>query len=243
MSNHPDDDVSQSPLRLVVPSVVTAANIVCGFLAMLAAADARYELSVYLLLIALNFDMLDGFVARLLGATSEFGRQMDSFSDALSFGVAPAFLVYRACLDGHGPLAVVAVLVYIVAAVMRLSRFNLTTNAHDKETKTNGVPVPIAAGYLMVAVLMRDRLPWGAVVLVVLTFAALMPSHLRLPNLKGRNVVSLMLLVGVVNYYAVVFFPGWTTVIWWNVWNVIILVVAHSQDRRMALEPVGPDVT
>ena len=226
--------------RLLAPNLVTAANIVAGFLAMLAAAEGRYDLSVRLLLLALTLDTLDGVVARWLGATSEFGQELDSFSDALSFGAAPAFLVQRALLGPLGALGVVVSVVYLLAAVIRLTRFVLMSDAHDKERRTVGVPVPIAASYLMAAVLMRDHIGVEDAAVLILVFAALMVTRMKLPNLKGRNVVTAMLLVGVVNYVVVVFRPSWYSIGWWNVWNVMILIAAHLQSRR--LEPESATV-
>ena len=75
---------------LFVPNSVTAANIVVGFIAMLAAADGKFRLAVYLLFIAMLLDLVDGRLARKLGATSKFGQEMDSLSDSLSFCAAPA---------------------------------------------------------------------------------------------------------------------------------------------------------
>ncbi|HSN54559.1 MAG TPA: CDP-diacylglycerol--serine O-phosphatidyltransferase [Candidatus Sulfomarinibacteraceae bacterium] len=221
--------------RVLAPSAVTSANIAAGFMAMVAAADGRFELSVYLLVIAILCDVLDGTIARLLGATSEFGQEMDSFSDAISFGVAPAFLVYLAVLRPLGFWGLIAALVYLLAGVTRLTRFVLTSDAHVKELRTTGAPIPIAASYLMAAVLMRDRMPVEAVVAVVLVMSLLMVSRVRLPSLKGKNVVSAMLLVGIVNYLLVVFSPGWLTIGWWNVWNACILLAAKLQSDR--LEP------
>jgi len=226
--------------RLLAPNLVTAANIVAGFLAMLAAAEGRFDLSVRLLLLALTLDTLDGVVARWLGATSEFGQELDSFSDALSFGAAPAFLIQRALLEPLGALGVVVSVVYLLAAVIRLTRFVLMSDAHDKERRTVGVPVPIAASYLMAAVLMRDHIGVEDATVLTLVFAALMVTRMKLPNLKGRNMVTAMLLVGVVNYVVVVFRPSWYSIGWWNVWNVMILIAAHLQSRR--LEPESATV-
>jgi len=219
--------------RVLAPSAVTSANIAAGFMAMVAAADGRFELSVYLLVIAILCDVLDGTIARLLGATSEFGQEMDSFSDAISFGVAPAFLVYLCVLRPLGFWGLVVTLVYLLAGVTRLTRFVLTSDAHVKELRTTGAPIPIAASYLMASVLMRDRMPVEAVVAVVLLMSLLMVSRVQLPSLKGKNVVSIMLLVGIVNYMAVVFIPSWLTVGWWNVWNACILLVARVQGNRV----------
>jgi CDP-diacylglycerol--serine O-phosphatidyltransferase len=221
--------------RILAPSAITSANIAAGFMAMVAAADGRFELSVYLLVVAILCDVLDGTIARLLGATSEFGQEMDSFSDAISFGVAPAFLIYLAVLRPLGFWGLAVSLIYLLAGVTRLTRFVLTSDAHSKELRTTGAPIPVAASYLMAAVLMRDHMSVEAIALVALVMALLMVSRIRLPSLKGKNIVTAMLLVGIVNYLLVVFRPGWMTIGWWNVWNACILVAAKIQSRR--LEP------
>jgi len=219
--------------RVLAPSAVTSANIAAGFMAMVAAADGRFELSVYLLVVAILCDVLDGTIARLLGATSDFGQEMDSFSDAISFGVAPALLVYLAVLRPLGFWGLIVSLVYLLAGVTRLTRFVLTSDAHDKELRTTGAPIPAAASYLMAAVLMRESMSVQAVALVVLVMSVLMVSKVRLPNLKGRNIVTAMMLVGIVNYLWFIFHPSWLTVGWWNVWNAAILLVAKVQNNRL----------
>jgi len=220
--------------RVLAPSAVTSANIAAGFMAMVAAADGRFELGVYLLVVAILCDVLDGTIARLLGATSDFGQEMDSFSDAISFGVAPAFLVYLAVLRPLGFWGLIVSLVYVLAGVTRLTRFVLTSDAHDKEFRTTGAPIPAAASYLMAAVLMRDSMSVQAVALVVLVMSVLMVSKVRLPNLKGRNIVTAMMLVGIVNYLLFISHPSWLTAGWWNVWNIGILLVAKVQSDRLA---------
>ena len=226
------DQAASKRYRYLAPNGVTAANISCGFISMIVAADGRFELAVYLLVVAILLDTLDGNIARWLQATSEFGQEMDSFSDALSFGAAPAFLVYQAILKPVEPFGLTVSLVYLLCAVLRLTRFNVTSDAHSKEKKTVGVPVPVAASYLMVAVLMRDVVRPSHVVILVLLFSGLMVSRIPLPNLKGRNVVTFMLLIGIVNYLVAIFRPTWNTIIWWNVWNVLILLVAWIGERR-----------
>ena len=85
-----------------LPSLLTVSNIALGFLAVVAGVEERYDQAVYLLVLAIVLDMLDGQVARWLGATSEFGRQLDSFADAISSGFAPALLVWLAVLQPLG---------------------------------------------------------------------------------------------------------------------------------------------
>ncbi len=220
------------PWRLVVPNLVTGANIAIGFCSILASASGRFDLAVRLLVIAVFCDMFDGQLARRLGATSRFGQEMDSLSDALSFGAAPAFLVYQASLVELGPWGVAIAVLYLMGGVLRLARFNVTSDVHVKAKKTLGVPIPIAAGYAMAVALMRDRMPAEAAAAVVLAMALLMVSRVRLPQLKGSALVTATLLVGLCNYLAVVAWPNWTTVIWWNLWNVVILVAAWFSERR-----------
>ena len=225
-------------VRVWIPATATAANICCGFASMFLAAEGRFKLAVYVLVVAILLDILDGSLARLLNATSEFGQQFDSFSDALSFGAAPAFLIQRAMLEPLGMIGYAAASIYLLAVVLRLARFNLASDPHSKSRRTTGMPCPIGAGYLMAAVLMRGRFePIWAVALLML-LAVLLVSKIKLPDLKGKSFVSAMLLVGLCNYLAVIFFPGWRTILWWNIWNVLILLAAWIEDRKLAREPL-----
>ena len=223
-------------VRYWVPGIVTAANISCGFASMFLAAEGRYNLAVYLLAVALLLDLLDGRLARLLNATSEFGKQLDSFSDALSFGAAPAFLIQRAVLQPMGAIGYTVAGIYLLAVVLRLARFNLTSDPHEKAKRTTGLPCPISASYLIVAVLMRGQFEpiWGAA--LVLVVALPLVSRIKLPDLKGKNTVSAMLLVGLCNFIAVIIFPSWRLILWWNIWNALILIAARLEDRRIARE-------
>jgi len=220
------------PVRKVVPSLVTGAGLVFGFCSMLAASQGEYDIAVYLLVAAIYCDLFDGQLARLLKATSRFGQQFDSLSDALSFGAAPAFLVYQALMRPLGPWGVAAALVFVMAGVLRLARFNVTADAHTKDRRTMGVPIPIGAGYAMVVALMRDHIPPAAAAATLILMALAMVSRVRLPQLKKNSVVTTMLLVGICNYMAVVAWPNWTTVVWWNVWNAVILATAWLEERR-----------
>ena len=222
--------------RVVIPNLLTMANISVGFLAIVAAGHDQFTLAVWLVVAAILLDMFDGKVARWLGATSAFGQQLDSFSDAVSSGVAPAFLVHRAVLAPLGWVGVVVSLVYLLAGVARLTRFNLTSDAHVKARKTVGVPIPVAAGYMLALVVMRERLaPWVAG-LIVLALAVLMVSRLRLPELRGNDLVGVLMLIGIGTYFSVLLRPSWATVALWNGWNVVILATAAVIGRRSGTE-------
>ncbi|HNX50380.1 MAG TPA: CDP-diacylglycerol--serine O-phosphatidyltransferase [Thermoanaerobaculaceae bacterium] len=219
-------------MRLLVPNLLTAGNISLGFLAIVAAAQDRLRPAVWLVVAAIVLDMLDGRVARWLGATSAFGQQMDSFSDAVSSGVAPAFLVHRFVLSALGATGTVLSLLYLLAGVARLTRFNLTSDVHIKAHRTLGVPIPVAAGYMLALVVMRDHLATWAAGAVVLVLALLMVSRMRLPELGGSGLIGALMLIGIGTYFSVLLRPSWATVALWNGWNVVILATAAVAGRR-----------
>ncbi len=202
----------------------------------LVAAD-RFDEAVYLLALAIVLDLLDGRVARRLRATSEFGRQLDSFSDAGSFGIAPAFLVYHANLQGLKSAGVLVAIVYLLAGMFRLGRHNLLSDVHAKARRTMGLPIPIGASYLMAVVLLRDSIPPAAAAGVVLLMACAMVTRWKLPELRGSGAVTAMLGVGIANYLAFLAWPGWYTAGWWTLWNLAIVAAARTEDRRLGLDP------
>lgn len=132
--------------RFLVPNAVTLANMFCGFLACLYAAQGKFEKAALAIGFAILLDGLDGRVARKLKATSKFGLEFDSFSDLTSFGIAPAILIYHWSLK---PVAdqfgVFICFIYAVCAASRLARFNIS--ADNLKTFT-GLPTPGAAAFV-----------------------------------------------------------------------------------------------
>ncbi|MBZ0114494.1 MAG: CDP-diacylglycerol--serine O-phosphatidyltransferase [Thermoanaerobaculia bacterium] len=210
---------------------MTAANIMAGFAAILSATEGRLEIAVYLLYLAVWLDMADGRLARHFKATSRLGMELDSLSDALSFGAAPAFLAYRASLHELGAVGMLVAIAYLLAAVFRLGRYNVLSDYEAKSGRTMGLPVPAAAGYLMAIALMRDQIPPVASAVVVLLMAVSMVSTVRLPEFKGGSIVTALLSIGLLTYTALVIWPSWTTVAVWNVWNLVIFLAARREDR------------
>jgi CDP-diacylglycerol--serine O-phosphatidyltransferase len=143
--------------RHLLPNAVTVGNMFCGFLAIVYAASGRFEKGAIAIGFAILLDGLDGRVARSLRATSKFGGEFDSFSDLVSFGVAPAILVYhwcyRAAADEFG---VLINFLYVLCAACRLVRFNLSENSLSKFC---GLPSPGAAGLMAAAVYFSPILP------------------------------------------------------------------------------------
>lgn len=135
--------------RGMIPGTFTMGNVVCGFVAILSAIDGKILTGAWFIILAGFLDVLDGKVARLSGGSSQFGVELDSLADFLSFGVAPAVLVYSLKLPTLGDLGwLIISAVYIIAAAYRLARYNLLAETDEKKDFL-GLPVPAAAMLLI----------------------------------------------------------------------------------------------
>ena len=168
-----------------LPNLLTLANAFCGLLAISKGIDAlalsiqtpaefydKLGTACWLVLLGMVFDALDGKVARITGGASEFGAQLDSFSDALTFGCAPAMLA-KVLLEREGPihdlpgsprLHFIAAAAFALMAILRLARFNLETDTSEKAHRQfKGLPSPAAAGAVVTFILMwvewHDTIP------------------------------------------------------------------------------------
>ncbi|HDL04750.1 MAG: CDP-diacylglycerol--serine O-phosphatidyltransferase [Candidatus Zixiibacteriota bacterium] len=182
-------------LKGVVPSTFTMGNAVCGFLAILSAFEGDITTACWLIILSGFLDGLDGKVARLSGTTSEFGVQLDSLADFLSFGVAPAVIMYVVKLNSMGKWGWIISVVYIMAASYRLARFNLLAQTDEKK-EFLGLPTPGAAlllvSYVIFSYHIWDGLEYSQyLVSMVILVAALMVSQIEydaMPdNLNNRR--------------------------------------------------------
>lgn len=128
----------------ILPNLFTTAALFAGFFSIVQAMNGRYEVAAMAIFVAMIFDGLDGRVARLTRTQSAFGAEYDSLSDMVSFGAAPALVVYEWALKGMGKLGWVAAFVYCVGAALRLARFNTNLDIVDKRY-FQGLPSPAAA--------------------------------------------------------------------------------------------------
>ena len=128
----------------MVPNMITLAALFGGFYAIVMAMNGRFELSTVAIFVAMVLDSLDGRVARMTNTQSAFGEQMDSLSDMVSFGAAPALVAYIWTLNGLGRWGWIAAFVYCACAALRLARFNVNTGVVDKRY-FQGLPSPAAA--------------------------------------------------------------------------------------------------
>lgn len=174
MAKHHRKKLDLRKTLFLLPNMITLSSIFCGFdsirvsgsAAFGSAGDDDYYRASILLVYALFFDMLDGRVARLTKTQSAFGLQIDSLADVISFGVAPAILVFKWSLYQQGTIGLVAAFAFAAAGAVRLARFNvLSMGESGKPTKPGkyivGLPVPGAAGILVSLVVANHAIAGG----------------------------------------------------------------------------------
>ncbi|MES2998123.1 MAG: CDP-diacylglycerol--serine O-phosphatidyltransferase [Pseudomonadota bacterium] len=189
----------------LLPNLFTIAGLFAGFYAIVTAMEGYFSNAAIAIFVAMIMDFFDGRVARLTNTQSAFGAELDSLSDMVSFGVAPALVVYSWSLESLGKLGWLAAFIFAAAGALRLARFNTQAQISDKRY-FQGLPIPAAAGILasMVWLSVDSEIPGQivdrvAAVLAVLT-AILMVSNIRYYSfkeidLKGRVPFVAILLV------------------------------------------------
>ncbi|HEY4184215.1 MAG TPA: CDP-diacylglycerol--serine O-phosphatidyltransferase [Polyangia bacterium] len=232
----PGNISSAVKLKHVIPNAITLANISCGFLGILAAAAGQFQRAVMFLFVGALFDLADGRVARLLGATSNFGKELDSLSDMVSFGVAPAVLVYLAVLERLGLPGLILAMIFPLAGAVRLARYNIDTKELSHVT-FEGLPIPIAASYVWSFVMVRDALPVWLIGAGVLLAAALMVSTLKIPKFRRGGLPVPLMFVGVAAFTAFLAHPTALTWHLWNGFNVVLLGLNYALLSRQGLLP------
>jgi CDP-diacylglycerol--serine O-phosphatidyltransferase len=162
-----NDNTAQGPksgvvgLNRLIPNLMTLTAMAAGLAAIQFAWDNQWEKAVLAIMVAGILDALDGATARLLKATSEFGAQLDSLSDFLAFGVAPAVILYSWILEESGKVGWIAMIVFAAASALRLARFNATqTKLPDWKKKFfSGIPAPAGAGLALLPLMIWFQLP------------------------------------------------------------------------------------
>ena len=146
----------KTPVSLL-PNALTIFGVCLGLSSIKFAIDFNYEMAVIAIAFAAILDTLDGRVARLIKGTSKVGKELDSLTDVISFGVAPSFIIYFWALNSLGKIGWMFVLIYTVCCALRLARFNIT-NINDNEAwKINffeGIPSPAAAGLVLLPLIL-----------------------------------------------------------------------------------------
>jgi len=215
--------ISKKNPRSLLPNALTIFGVCLGLSSIKFALDANYAMSVIAIGFAAILDTLDGRVARLIKGTSKVGKELDSLTDVISFGVAPSFVMYFWTINEIGKIGWMFILIYTVCCALRLARFNLTTAEDIESWKINffeGVPSPAAAGLILLPLILNlsgfIELENIAIIssIVILTAAALMVSKIPTYSLKRilipRN-LAIFLLLGIGIYLSLIIFYTFET--------------------------------
>lgn len=178
----------------LLPTIFTIGNLFFGFYSLVLAFRGDFERAALMIVVAGVLDGLDGRIARLTGTTTEFGNQFDSLADVVSFGVAPALLVYRWALLPLGRIGWLVTFLFLVCAAMRLARFNIQSSVGDKRFFA-GLPSPSAAGALACVVFAFPLSPefgWVPIsaAILIATLGLLMVSRFRYRSFKEFDLRS-----------------------------------------------------
>jgi CDP-diacylglycerol--serine O-phosphatidyltransferase len=212
---------------VVVPSAFTLGNLFLGIWAIVTASRGDYNFAAWLIVMAAVMDMLDGRIARYTSTGSEFGEQLDSLVDIVSFGVAPAIIFFFTFLSDGGTWAWTLSFIYVASVAVRLARFNVEqagsakSNFHGLPSPTAGMTVATFYPFSQTEFFQRTltHLPWHALVVgMVLALSALMMSHVLYPvvprfDLRTRRGQFAMLLaigsiIAAFTVPALFFFPA-----------------------------------
>lgn len=165
----------------ILPSIFTLINLLLGFISIINTMREQYQLAAILIILSMILDGMDGKVARRLNTSSAFGKELDSLSDLVSFGVAPAILIYSAQVSDlgyNGYLGLGIASVFALCGAIRLARFNVL-NISDFFV---GVPITAAGSILALLELLSNRIPAVVFPIAMLLLAVLMVSNVKVPK-------------------------------------------------------------
>ncbi len=240
--------VSSKKTRYLLPNILTLAGVCLGISSIKFSIDGNFSLAVNLILFAAILDALDGRIARLIKGTSEFGKELDSLTDFVSFGIAPVFILYFWELNNYGKLGWAITLVYSVCCVLRLARFNLTKVEESQEWKNNffeGVPSP-AGGLLILMPLIyeltginigldvKNFTPYLTIFIAILLVSKIPTLALKKITISPKTSVFLLLGIGVV-FISLLFYTLETLLIFGGAYLISIpvsIAIYNNQNKK-----------
>lgn len=172
-------------MRNIIPNALTALNLVLGVFAIISTFHGSFSTAALLIVAALVADGLDGRVARYFNASSEFGKELDSLCDLVSFGVAPAILAYAFVLKDYGITGALVAAAFATCGALRLARFNVNTGV--VRGYFMGLPIPASGCVIATFVMLGIKSSGWLFVIMVAIFAYLMVSTIRYPDFKGKD--------------------------------------------------------
>ena len=230
--------VSSKKTRYLLPNILTLGGVCLGISSIKFSIDGNFSLSVTLILLAAILDALDGRVARLIKGTSEFGKELDSLTDFVSFGIAPVFILYFWELNSYGKLGWAIALIYSVCCVLRLARFNLTKNDSEQEWKNNffeGIPSPAGGLIILIPLIyelsnlnlnldLRFITPYLTIFIALLLVSKIPTPSLKKISISPRTTIFLLLGAGMI-FIALLFYT-FETILFFSLIYLIFIPIS-----------------
>ena len=235
--------ISKKNPKSLLPNTLTIFGVCLGLSSIKFAIDLNYTMAVIAIGFAAILDTLDGRVARLIKGTSKVGKELDSLTDVISFGVAPGFVMYFWALNEIGKFGWMFVLIYTVCCALRLARFNLTTIEENESWKINffeGVPSPAAGGLVLLPLILNlsgiIKLDNYALIssIAILTTSILMVSKIPTYSLKRiviprNSTIFLLLRIGI--YVSLLIFYTFNTLFFTGLIYLFLIPVSFLHFR------------
>ena len=230
--------------KSLLPNVLTIFGVCLGLSSIKFALDTNYAMAIVAIGFAAILDTLDGRVARLIKGTSKVGKELDSLTDVISFGVAPGFIMYFWTLNEIGKFGWMFVLIYTVCCALRLARFNLTVFEESEPWKINffeGVPSPAAAGLVLLPLILNlsglIQLENYALLssIAILTTSTLMVSKLPTYSLKRILIprhFAIFLLLGIGIYVSLLIFYTFKTLFFSGIIYLLLIPISFFHYRH-----------
>ena len=248
--------VSSKKTRYLLPNILTLGGVCLGISSIKFSIDGNFNLAVTLILLASILDALDGRIARLIKGTSDFGKELDSLTDFVSFGIAPVFVLYFWELNNYGKLGWAICLIYSVCCVLRLARFNLTKIEDQEEWKNNffeGVPSP-AGGLLILTPLIfelsdlslnidvRSFTPFLTVIIALLLVSKIPTLSLKKISISSKATIFLLLIVGLI-FIALLFYTFETLLVFGLLYlsSIPISIIIFYNQKKKNLAKISDD--
>ena len=249
--------VSSKKTRYLLPNILTLGGVCLGISSIKFSIDGNYSLAVIFILLAAILDALDGRIARLIKGTSEFGKELDSLTDFVSFGIAPVFILYFWELNNYGKLGWAITLIYSVCCVLRLARFNLTKVDNKQIWKSNyfeGVPSP-AGGILILSPLIfelssfnldfniKNLTPYFTILIAVLLVSKIPTLSLKKISISPKATVFILLGIGTI-FISLLYYTFETLLVFALVYLISIPVsffMYINKDKKENLETSEDD--
>ena len=248
--------VSSKKTRYLLPNILTLAGVCLGISSIKFSIDGNFNLAVTLILFAAILDALDGRIARLIKGTSEFGKELDSLTDFVSFGIAPVFILYFWELNKYGNLGWAIALIYSVCCVLRLARFNLTKFEETEAWKNNffeGIPSP-AGGLLIlmpliyeltsleIGIEIKKFTPYLTILIALLLVSKVPTLALKKISISSKGTVFLLLGIGLI-FIALLFYTL-ETLLFFGIFylaSIPISIIVYKSQIKKNLEKISED--